>query len=95
MLGGPQSRPGPYGEEKNLVLPGIEPRPSNPYPIAIPIELSRFPIIFHIQTQNSDQVIGIKMLVSMTLFVFTSVINFPSSKLLQELPTALALQMYR
>jgi hypothetical protein len=28
-LGGTQSRSGPYGEEKNLSLPGIEPRPSS------------------------------------------------------------------
>jgi hypothetical protein len=31
---------GRYGEENNLVLPEIEPRPSSPLPVAIPTELS-------------------------------------------------------
>jgi hypothetical protein len=39
-LGGPQSRSGRCGEEKNLALSVIEPWPSNPYPIAIPTEVS-------------------------------------------------------
>jgi hypothetical protein len=29
-LGGPHSRSGRYEEEKNLALPGVEPRPSSP-----------------------------------------------------------------
>jgi hypothetical protein len=41
-LGGPQSRSGRCGEEKNRFhMPGIEPRLSSPYPVAIPTELSR------------------------------------------------------
>jgi hypothetical protein len=40
-LGGPQSRSGHGGEEKNSQpLPGLEPRSSSPYPSAIPTELS-------------------------------------------------------
>jgi hypothetical protein len=35
-LGGPHSRPGHYGQEKNLLpLPGIKPGPSSPYPIVL------------------------------------------------------------
>jgi hypothetical protein len=32
-----------------VLLPGIEPRPPVPYPVAIPTELSRLPYIFFIQ----------------------------------------------
>jgi hypothetical protein len=42
-LGVPQNRSGHCGEEKHLLsLPGIEPRPSSPQPIAILTALSRF-----------------------------------------------------
>jgi hypothetical protein len=41
-LGGPQSRSGRCEVERNhLPLPGIEPRPSSPNPIAVATELSR------------------------------------------------------
>jgi hypothetical protein len=33
---GPQIRSGRCGEEKNLVLPGIEPKASSPLPVVIP-----------------------------------------------------------
>jgi hypothetical protein len=40
VLGGPQSRSGRRGIDTNILpLPGIEPRPSSPYPVAIPTEL--------------------------------------------------------
>jgi hypothetical protein len=49
-LGGPHGQSGCCGVEKNLLpLLGIEPRPSNPQPIAIPTELSQFP-----QTHGSE-----------------------------------------
>jgi hypothetical protein len=38
--GGPHSRSGRYGEEKNLALPEIEPGTFSSWPVAIPIELS-------------------------------------------------------
>jgi hypothetical protein len=41
--GGPQSRSGRSGEEKNLAIPVIEPGPSSLYLVAIPTELSRIP----------------------------------------------------
>jgi hypothetical protein len=41
-LGEPRSRSGCCREEKiSLSLPGIEPRPSSPYPVAISAQLSR------------------------------------------------------
>jgi hypothetical protein len=44
-LGGPQSRSGRCGEEKNLLpLPGIELRPPSPLPVATPTELSWLPM---------------------------------------------------
>jgi hypothetical protein len=40
-LGGPHSTSGYYGEKNNLLLlSGIEPWPSSPYPVSIPTELS-------------------------------------------------------
>jgi hypothetical protein len=44
-LGGPQSRSGCCGGEKNLALPGIGPRTSSPSPVAILTELSRLPVM--------------------------------------------------
>jgi hypothetical protein len=50
-LGGPQSRSGRCGVDKNtLPLPGIEPWLSSPKPVAIPTELSRLRIIFGHET---------------------------------------------
>jgi hypothetical protein len=43
-LGGPQSRSGHCGEEKNITLPGIEPGRSISQQVAIPTELSRLPV---------------------------------------------------
>jgi hypothetical protein len=40
-LGEPQSRSGCCGEEKNVALLGIEPRPSSPQPVAIPTLVQR------------------------------------------------------
>jgi hypothetical protein len=39
---GHQNRSGRCGKQKNLALPGIESGSSNPYPVTIPTELSRF-----------------------------------------------------
>jgi hypothetical protein len=36
-MGGPQSRSGRCGEERNLALPGTEPGPPNTYADAIPL----------------------------------------------------------
>jgi hypothetical protein len=52
-LDGPQKRFGRYGEEKNLLLlPGIKPRPSSPYPVAIPTELLRLTAVCDIVMNN-------------------------------------------
>jgi hypothetical protein len=37
-LGGPQSRSGRFGDEKNLSMQGIETGPSSSYPVAIPTD---------------------------------------------------------
>jgi hypothetical protein len=51
-LGGPQSRSGRCGVEKNLLpLPGIDPRLSISLPVAIPTEPSR--IVTYKQTHHT------------------------------------------
>jgi hypothetical protein len=57
-LGGPENRPGRYGEEKNLMhLSGIEGRPSRPLPVAIPTELfkNKFPKIISLGSTQTRE----------------------------------------
>jgi hypothetical protein len=53
-LGGPQSRSGRGDEEKNSQPPpGIEPRSSSSYSVAIPTELSR--LLFEIISESNER----------------------------------------
>jgi hypothetical protein len=71
MLGGPQSRFGSCGEEKNpFTLPGIEPQPFNLYPIATPTELSRFQYVQSLQILCGEKEMYIHTFIFSELNIF-------------------------